>query len=114
MADPPNQVLVVGLVALLTLAAFYASAATSGRKSAVLAVLVVAIPALFLVTQALGGSDGGRASAVAGVQAEDALRALSSALGPVGSGLARLFALAPLVSGDEHVVVAVPFALDVR
>lgn len=54
VADPPNQVLVVGLVVLLTLAAFYASAATSGRKSGVLAVLVVAIPALFLVTQALG------------------------------------------------------------
>lgn len=67
-----------------------------------------------LVAQALGGSGGSSASAVAGVQAEDALRALSSALGPVGSGLTRLFALAPLVSGDEHVVVAVPFALDVR
>jgi protease-4 len=66
-----------------------------------------------LLAQALG-TGGTETRALAPATPEDALRALAAALGPIGGGLARLFALAPLVRGDEHVVVAVPFALDLR
>ncbi len=58
VVDPPNQVLVVGIVVLVTLGAFYGSTLLTGRKSGILAVLVVLIPGAFLVTQVLPPPNG--------------------------------------------------------
>jgi len=65
-----------------------------------------------LVAQAIGGG-GADVRALAEVGSADALRRALGDL-PLGDELSRLLALTPLVSGREHVVVAVPFALDVR
>ncbi len=65
------------------------------------------------VADALGGGRDG-ADALAPWGATGGWSALLRAMPQAAQGLARLAALAPLATGGEHVVVALPFALDLR